>query len=186
MRLLLCAVLLAWRVQPATALITPFFALSNTNATQTWTATEPVTWSLLTRNNLYRVTTGYAGYDVSLVDATTFTVQAGETGGWFHVRALKNSCIQGLSSRGCVQTATWIVLTDLQMLLSLLAGFGLFIVMFLVLCQRVKPNPNDMRFAADAQYGTFTDKLGAFLDDVAVPDSSTLRRSKAPAGRDSL
>ena len=113
-------------------------------------------------------------------------MQAGEAGGWFHVRALKNSCIEGLSSRGCVQTATWIVLTDLQMLLSLLAAFGLFVAVFLVLCQRVKPNPKDFRVAADVQYGTFTDKLGAFLDDVAVPDSSTLRRAKAPAGRDSL
>jgi hypothetical protein len=117
------------------------------------------------------------------VDATSFTVQAGEAGGWFHVRALKNSCIQGLSSRGCVQTATWVVLTDGQMLISLLTAFAMFLVIFLVLCQRVKPNPNDI---FPSHYGTFTDKLGAFLEDVAVPDSSTLRRSKAPAGRDSL
>lgn len=191
MRLPLCAVLLAWCLRPASALITPLFAVSNTNGTQTWTASEPVAWSLLTRNNLYRVTTGSdSGYTIRLVDALSMTVQAGEAGGVFHVRALKNSCIDGLSSQGCVQTATWVVLTDLQQLLLLLAGFVVAVVLFLVLCQRVKPSPNDMRWAAgDAQYGTFTDKLGAFLDDVAIPDSSTLRRggrSKAPPGRDTL
>lgn len=177
-------------------LISPAFALSTTNSTQSWTATQPVTWSLLTRNNLYRVTSAVdSGYVVDVVDATRFTVVAGETAGVFHVRALRNSCLQGTASgRGCVSQATWVVLTDAQYAGLLAVLFFFALAAFVAACQRLKPPAGNMHTWRPGEvpqegYGTFptlSERLAAFLDEVGTPDSSSLRRERRGRGRDSL
>ena len=172
----------------AMGFITPSFSLSTTNSTQSWTSSVPCTWSLLTFNNKYRVTSAESGYQIDYVDATRFTVVSGETSGLFHVRALKNSCLEGVSSRGCVSQSTWVVMTDLQYVSMLAVLFFAVLVVFIACCQRMKPPPDQLHtWGRDAEYGTFETKLAAFLDDVALPDHSALRRARMNArGRDTL
>ncbi len=131
----------ALRCAEGGSLITPLFSWSVVNTTQNWTASVPVTWSLLTSDNSRRVVGTEAGYDIVWITSQFIEIQSGLKGGVFHLRALRNSCGVDGSGAACVQTATWVVLTDGQFTALGLLAFGLLVGSVLLCISRLKPAP---------------------------------------------
>jgi hypothetical protein len=148
----------------APPLISPSFQFGLPNTTSNWTASEPVTWSLLTRDNTHRVIGAVSGYAELYITSTTLEVLAGQQGGVYHVRALRNSCADE-GGTGCVATCTWVVLSYAEM-----AGLGLAAAALCVLCcfgvvRRLQPAPEteeEKRWRATG-LGIAADYYGTFL-----------------------
>ena len=113
----------------------------------------PVTWALLDRDNTKRVVGALPGYSLVWVTDQFIEILAGERGGVFHVRALRNSCADDASGPGCVATAVWLVLSDAQM-----AGMLLTCCAALALCavgvvRRLQPAPESAEEKAQRMTG---------------------------------
>jgi hypothetical protein len=168
----------------APPLISPSFQFGLPNASSNWTASEPVTWTLLTRDNTHRVIGAVPGYAMLYITSQALEVLAGQQGGVYHVRALRNSCVD-VGGAGCVATATWVVLSYGEM-----AGLGLGAAAVSVLCcfgvvRRLQPAPEteeEKRWRASG-LGVVREYYGTFLTGEApapTVDIGSLRATEQP------
>jgi hypothetical protein len=146
-----------------TPLIAPAFQFGLPNTTSNWTATAPVTWALLDRSNSRRIVGAVPGYAEVWITDTNLELLAGQRGGLFHVRALRNSCTDAADA-GCVATALWLVLSDVQM-----AGLGFAVAVAVTLCafgvvRRLQPPPEtpEERHRRMVGLGIVQDYYGTF------------------------
>ena len=120
------------------SLIRPGFAWSVVNTTANFTASVPVTWSLLTQDNAARVVGNQSGYELLWVTDQFIEIQAGLKGGVFHLRALRNAC-EGAEAAGCVDTAVWVVFTEWHFFALTLGLFGGAVGVVLFTLSRLRP-----------------------------------------------
>jgi hypothetical protein len=153
--------------------VSPWISVSVVNTTANWTATEPVSWALLSRNNARRIVGSVAGYEELEVTSLHIEILAGEVGGIFHLRALKNS------GDGAA-TAVWIVLSDFQLVGIAFGTVCCLVLGLLVAIVRLRPLPEteaererrllSQQSRADvAAYGTFGVAEGTQLQHPRAP-----------------
>ena len=121
-------------------LITPRWAFALPNTTSNFTASQPVTWELLVRDNTKRVVGSLPGYAYVEINDEFVEILAGKRGGVFHVRAVAHHCAT-TTSVGCVGTSLWVVLSYAQF-----TGMGLGAAAAVGLCsfallRRLQPPP---------------------------------------------